>query len=184
MLFISVILVNIGYNSHIAHSLPDRTENNNNKTQFYGCEIYHFATHCDLSSNKLESYSVGKDSLKEQLKISSLVYPVTRLPTFVDSEKGKALQLQANRLESIEVTNTLAINPKHLSISFWAKTNPQYTIFAESEKYGNIVSHANHNQTSGWSFDMFTSETNSSVRFNVFNSAGKRFESHCSSFIL
>ena len=177
LLFISVFLVNIGYNSHIAHSLPDRTENNSNKIQFYGCEIYYFATHCDPSSNRLESYSVGNDSLKEQLKISSLIYPVTGLPTFVDSEKGKALQLQANRLESIEVTNTLAINPKHLSISFWVKANPHYTIFAESEKYGNIISHANHNQTSGWSSDIFTSETNSSVRFNVFNSAGKRFES-------
>jgi hypothetical protein len=106
-----------------------------------------------------------------------LIYQVTRLPTFVDSEKGKALQLQANRLESIEVTNTLAINPKNLSISFWAKSNPHYNVFAESEMYSNLISHENYNQTSGWSFDMFTSDTNSSVRFNVFNNAGKRFES-------
>ena len=119
LLFIFVLLLNITYNSHISYSLHDRTENNRNMIQFYGCEIYYFATHCYPSSNELENYGIGNDSLKEQLKISSLIYQVTRLPTFVDNEKGKALQLQANRLESIEVTNTLAINPKNLSISFW-----------------------------------------------------------------
>ena len=68
LLFISVFLVNVTYNSHISYSLRDRTEDNRNKIQFYSCEIYYFATHCDPSSNELESYGIGNDSLKEQLK--------------------------------------------------------------------------------------------------------------------
>src|SRR6476620_6198247 len=89
LLFISIFLVNISYNSHVSYSLHDRTENNRNKIRFFGCEIYYFATHCDPSSNELESYGIGNDSLKEQLKISYLIYQVTGLPTFVNSEKGK-----------------------------------------------------------------------------------------------
>jgi glucose/arabinose dehydrogenase len=175
-LFVFVFFVIMLYNSYIAHSQVGRIQSNssNIKTRFYACEIFDLITHCDPSSNRLESYAIGN--------ISSSIYAVTGVPSFVDGVQGKALQMHANRFESVEVTNTPTINSTHFSVSFWMKRIPLYTIFAASERYANIISHNNNIRTSGWLFDLSTNtddthRSRSSVKFNVFNDAGKFFES-------
>jgi glucose/arabinose dehydrogenase len=109
------------------------------KTLFYGCQDYGSLIHCDRSLNELQGYLLQG--------ISSKVYTPTAKPMFVDGKQAKALEMQANRLESIEFRNIKPFNTHNFSVSFWVKRLPT------SEPIGNIVSHFN-STNAGWNFQM------------------------------
>jgi glucose/arabinose dehydrogenase len=138
--------------------------------QLFGCQKYGGTMHCDLLMNKMEAFEVTGNS--------TLIYPLTTTDTlFVEGKLGQALEMRAEYRESIEIMNSAELNPKEFSISFWIKPT-------KIEPYGHIVSHSNKQQTSGWQFDAFSSNTGSgsqsssqvaTLRFGVFNTNGTLF---------
>jgi glucose/arabinose dehydrogenase len=130
-----------------------------NKThaKFFGCTDYGDTIHCDPLINELKSYIVP--GLWSKIYTSS----AGANPILVDGKYGKALEMRANRLESVEVNNTKSINPQSFSISFWIKKLPA------SNPTGTIVSHSNFTNTAGWAFQM---SSNGNVSFGVNNAEG------------
>ena len=92
------------------------------------------------------------------------MYQPTAEPVFVDGTQGEALELHANRLESIEIGNSDGLNSHHFSVSFWAKG------LNSSSPVGNIVSQFNSSNV-GWTFQMIAHDNSSqpSVHFVVTN---------------
>ena len=138
--------------------------------QLFGCQKYGGTMHCDLLMNKMDAFEVTGNS--------TLIYPLTTTSTlFVEGKLGRALEMRAEYRESIEIMNSPELDPKQFSISFWIKPT-------KIEPYGHIVSHSNKQQTSGWQFDAFSSNTGSAapsssqvatLRFGVFNTNGTLF---------
>src|SRR5215211_9002698 len=132
-------------------------------TQLFGCQKYGGAMHCDLLMNKMDAY--------EETGNSTLVHPLTTSDTlFVEGKLGRGLEMRAEYRESIEMMSSPELNPKQFSISFWIKST-------KIEPYGHIVSHSNRQQSSGWQFDVFSSNRGSggqsgsqvsTLRFGVF----------------
>jgi glucose/arabinose dehydrogenase len=130
---------------------------NNTHTKFYGCTDYGDTIHCDPLINELKSYVVR--GLWSKIYTSS----AAANPILVDGKYGKALEMRANRLESVEVNNTKSISPQSFSISFWIKKLPA------SNPTGTIISHSNFTNTAGWAFQM---SSNGNVSFGVDNADG------------
>jgi glucose/arabinose dehydrogenase len=139
-------------------------------TQLFGCQKYGGAMHCDLLMNKMDAY--------EETGNSTLVHPLTTSDTlFVEGKLGRGLEMRAEYRESIEIMSSPELNPKQFSISFWIKST-------KIEPYGHIVSHSNRQQSSGWQFDVFSSNSGSggqsgsqvsTLRFGIFNTNGTLF---------
>jgi glucose/arabinose dehydrogenase len=140
--------------------------------QLFGCQKYGGTMHCDLIMNKLDAYEVTSNS--------TLIHPLTTNNTlFVNGKLDRALEMRGEYRESIEIMNSPELNPNQFSISFWIKPT-------KIEPYGHIVSHSNRQQTSGWQFDVFSSNSGNSggvqsgsqisiLRFGVFNANGTLF---------
>jgi glucose/arabinose dehydrogenase len=138
--------------------------------QLFGCQKFGGAMHCDLLMNKMDAY--------EETGNSTLVHPLTTSDTlFVEGKLGRGLEMRAEYRESIEIMSSPELNPKQFSISFWIKST-------KTEPYGHIVSHSNRQQSSGWQFDVFSSNSGSgsqsgsqvsNLRFGVFNTNGTLF---------
>lgn len=128
-------------------------------TRTYGCQNYDGdMIHCDFLLNKLQSYEING--------ISSKVYTPNSQPKFVDGKYLKAIEMHANRLESIEVNNSKNMNSLKFSVSFWIKR------LANAEPNGIIISHSNYTQTAGWYFQMLS---NGNVSFAITNKIGEIF---------
>jgi glucose/arabinose dehydrogenase len=137
LVIFSSIVINYTYIDGYAKLLNN---GNKNKTLFYGCQDYGTLIHCDRLLNELQSYLIRG--------IASKVYSPTAKPMFVDGKQGEALDMQANRLESIEFRSIKHFNSPNFSVSFWVKRLPV------SEAIGNIVSHFNSTNNAGWNFQM------------------------------
>ena len=136
--------------------------NIDNKTLFYGCEMYTGQFHCDPLRNKFER--------KEIDSASTTIYPVTRVPSYSEGKDGKALKMHANHAETIHFSNTSDTMSKEFSISFWIKgilEDPK----TEFPTFGHILS------AGGWSFTDYnmTTLSNEDVRFTLVNDEGKPF---------
>jgi glucose/arabinose dehydrogenase len=129
--------------------------NNNHHIQYYLCTDYKPTIHCDPSLNELTSYAVRG--------LSSEIYIPSGNPAIVKGKFDNALKMQANRVESVEVNNSIKINPQNFSVTFWAKR------LAKSEPVGVIISHSNYTNTAGWYFQMLS---NGNISFAVTNSDG------------
>ena len=138
--------------------------------QLFGCQEFGGAMHCDLLMNKMDAYEVTGNS--------TLIHPLTTSDTlFVEGKLGRGLEMRGEYRESIEIMNSPELNPTQFSISFWIKST-------KIEPYGHIVSHSNRQQSSGWQFDVFSSNSDSggqtgsqvsTLRFGVFNTNGTLF---------
>jgi glucose/arabinose dehydrogenase/peptidoglycan/xylan/chitin deacetylase (PgdA/CDA1 family) len=142
-------------NGNLSHSGSRNNSFNNQHIQYYACTDYEDVTHCDPSLVELTSFLVRG--------ISSEVYVPSANLTFLEGKYGNALKLVADRRESIEIKNTMSINPQNFSVTFWAKRLPL------SEPRGIIVSHTNDTNTAGWNFYM---SGKGNVSFAVTNSDG------------
>jgi plastocyanin len=134
------------------------------ETRFYGCTSYDLtkSMHCDPLMNKLVGYTVTSNS--------SRILTNKGLPMFVSGNGQAGLQLDAQRLEAVELPISFKPDQSKFSVSVWIKQakNPQ--------QYGAIVSHANRKGTAGWSLDGHESP-NPSVTLSFFNDQGQSFMS-------
>jgi glucose/arabinose dehydrogenase len=167
LVLVSQAIVNTGALSY-ATSSPDNTasrtlvninpdnftKGNNDQTQYYSCSNYG-VMHCDPSVSEVRSFLVHG--------VSSEVYLPSANLKYVEGKHGKALEMVANRAETIEINNTGSINNQYFTAAFWAKRLP------ESEPLGIIISHANNTNTAGWYFRM---TGKGQVSFAVTNSNG------------
>jgi glucose/arabinose dehydrogenase len=162
LLLVCMSIIILNYNN-MSHAQTLKKRGNENKTQFYGCGKYGQTIHCDPLINKLESYEIRASP--------SRMYKITKEPIFVDGKEGKALEMHARQRESIVFANTENLNLTQFSISFWIKRTP------DVQAQGHILSYTNHDQTAGWSFEMYAMGNISDqfVSFNVFNRAGDIF---------
>jgi glucose/arabinose dehydrogenase len=162
---LTVILV-IGDN-YMSYAQLSQNIDKEHKVAFYGCEKSGNGTtfRCDPLNNKTESYEITG--------ISSKVYNITREPTFIDGTQGKALEMHANRLESIKYSNNPVANPAEFSISFWIKKPSQ----EDANTYGDVFSHSSAYAGQGWHFDMFkmANATGEAVSFNIYGNGGKLY---------
>jgi glucose/arabinose dehydrogenase/plastocyanin len=137
---------------------------NKNESMFYGCTKYDLSQsiHCDPLMNKVLSYDVQNNS--------SLVYTNSGEPIFAKGKSSLGLEIDAKRMEAVEIPNSFRLNPNKFSISFWIKD------FKNPRSYGAVISHTNQEQTAGWSLDGYASPMQF-VRLSVFNERGERFAS-------
>jgi glucose/arabinose dehydrogenase/plastocyanin len=136
------------------------------ETRFYGCTSYDLtkSMHCDPLMNKLVSYIVPSNS--------SRIFTNAGVPMLISGRGQTGLQLDAKRMEAVELPVSFKPDQSNFSISIWVKQakNPQ--------QYGVVVSHANRKATAGWSLDAHESATNqSAVALSVYNDKGETFAS-------
>jgi len=171
LLFVSVVftvILVIGDN-HSSYAQLSGNIDKEHKVGFYGCEKIDNATatvRCDPLSNKTESYEIRG--------ISSKVYNLTTQPRFIDSTHGKALEMDASRLESNKISNNPVLNPPEFSISFWIKKSS-----IGDNTYGHVFSHSDAYEGKGWHFDMFQNANASgeALSFNIYGNGGKLYSS-------
>jgi glucose/arabinose dehydrogenase len=169
LLFVSVVftvILVIGDN-HSSYAQLSENIDKEHKVGFYGCEKIDNATatvRCDPLSNKTESYEIRG--------ISSKVYNLTTQPRFIDSTHGKALEMDASRLESNKISNNPVLNPPEFSISFWIKKSS-----IGDNTYGHVFSHSDAYEGKGWHFDMFQNANASgeALSFNIYGNGGKLY---------
>jgi glucose/arabinose dehydrogenase len=139
--------------------------NSTTKNLVYGCEIFEKGTHCDALVKDLPSYRFSAESNKS--------VDVTGSPNIVQGRIGSALQMDASRIETVEIPDSPVLNNSNFSVSFWVKLNPP------SQPNGYIVSHVGNPTPAGWYFDMTSQGEGSSpyVRFNVVNNISQIFRS-------
>ena len=136
-------------------------------SQVFGCQRYASdVVHCDLMLNEMQGYEVGGNA--------TVVHPLSSGQSiFVEGRFANATEMRAEFRQSIEIMNTVELNPEAFTVAFWLKQ-------PRSEPYSHIVSHTNRAQNAGWFFDTFAGENaqgspTSSLRFGVPNSNGTIF---------
>ena len=162
-----MVLLVVGDNSTSYAETSENTYDKNHEVGFYGCEkSSNLKVRCNPLNNKTESYEIEGNSSK--------IYDITREPTFVDSIRGKALQMHASYLESVEFPNNPVFNPKEFSVSFWIKKVPE-----EENSYGHVLSHSNVHIKQGWHFDVskMINASSEAVSFVLYNNSGHLYTS-------
>ncbi len=162
--FLAFVILSV-YTYSNASKSGNKISESGNRTVFYGCTNYGDLNliHCDPVTNNLAGYIVPSHS--------SLIYTNRGQPVYDSGNGQTGLQLDAKRMEALELPISFRPDQRNFSISLWIKQakNPQ--------QYGVIVSHANSNGTAGWSLDGHSKSTQS-VTFSVFNKEGQEFMSH------
>jgi glucose/arabinose dehydrogenase len=155
LIFFSLLLVFLTLLDFNYTSINDYIQLTEQKA-FYACQDFGNLFRCDRSLNEIRGFLLHGISYK--------VYQPTAEPVFVDGIQGKAVELHANRLESIEIGNSGRLNSNHFSVSFWAKG------LNSSSPIGNIVSHSN-SSNAGWNIQMIAGDNSSQpfVHFVVTN---------------
>ena len=149
-ILIFVLLVGLSASQAYADTVPTDFKNS---SKIYGCTNYGDLVHCDPMLNTLKSYVMHGHS--------SIVYIPNGTVIFATGKYGKALELHASRLETVEVNNTKSINPEKFSVSFLIKRLAVST--------GTGLSHSNYTDTAGWYIRMFE---NGNVSFCVSRPSG------------
>jgi glucose/arabinose dehydrogenase/plastocyanin len=146
------------------NQVQTRENGNKNETKFYGCTKYELtkSMHCDPLMNSVVGYIVPSNS--------SRIFTNSGDPIFASGKSRLGLELDAKRMEAVELPISFRPDPNNFSISLWIKQakNPQ--------PYGVVVSHTNRNETAGWSLDAHASSTQF-VSFSIFNEKGQLFVS-------
>lgn len=134
------------------------------RNYMFGCTYYEPLYNCDPINDDFDSHAI----IGDYTKISS----ATREPFFVESKYGKALQINANALESITVKNVDAFHNDKFSVYLAVRTDNTENMF------GNLISYTNGNNgpRTGWEINSvsFTDDpSKKAIRFVVFNTDGK-----------
>ena len=134
------------------------------RNYMFGCTYYQPLYNCDPINDDFDSHAI----IGDYIKIGS----ATRDPFFVDSKYDKALQINANALESITVKNVDVFHNDKFSV--YLAVRPDNT----ENMFGNLISYTNGNYgpRAGWEIDSvsFTGEpSKKAIRFVVFNTDGK-----------
>ncbi|MGH9878538.1 MAG: LamG-like jellyroll fold domain-containing protein, partial [Nitrososphaerales archaeon] len=163
----SILLLLILVTAVIASALNtevDATNDiNGNRYQYlFACTQYVPMFHCDYALNEFES-SVFRAEFTNVLSPS-------REPKFVNTEGGKALEIRANALESINVKNSDVFRSEKFSLYVLFRPDNFENIF------GDIVSYTNGGDNAGWELYQLSNDDPSTrkVGFTVYNTDGER----------
>jgi glucose/arabinose dehydrogenase len=145
-----ILLLNIITSNNSSYAEISNIKKPTNTTILYGCEKAPRTIHCDPYPNSLKGYEV--------IGNSSIVYNVTRDPTYVEGKDSfKAIEMLDKNREFVEIQNNIELSPSSFSISFWIKKTE------DTSPYGYVLSHVNKKHTRGWLFDVSTHPTNSNT---------------------
>lgn len=128
-------------------------------THNYQCVPVTSGYHCDYSPNKQLAFNGRSDA-------TEIYTSVIKPTTFVVGAKGKALELHAPRMESLEILHSDLTTPSQFSVSFFVKPSE------DSEPFGVIISNLGSDKKSGWFIDMTSSENEHLLSFNLFTDKG------------
>jgi len=134
-----------------------------NKYQYvFTCTQYVPMFHCDYALNEFESSVFTAEFTK--------LLSATREPKFVDTEGGKALEIRANALESVNVKNSGVFKSEKFSLYVLFRPDNFENIF------GDIVSYTNGADNAGWELYLLSNEDPSTRKlgFTVYNTEGER----------
>ncbi len=128
-------------------------------THNYQCIPVSSGYHCDYVPDKQLAFN-GRSYATE-------IYTSAIKPTkFVEGVKGKALELQAPRMESLEIPYSDVTTPSRFSISFFVKPSE------DSEPFGVIISNLGSKKRSGWFIDMTSDKDKHLLTFNLLTDKG------------
>ena len=128
-------------------------------TRNYQCIPVSTGYHCDYAPDKLSAFNGRSDAAE--------IYTSEIKPTkFVEGAKGKALELQAPRMESLGIPFSDLTTPSRFSVSFFVKPSE------DSEPFGVIISNLGSNKRSGWFVDMTSDKDEHLLTFNLFTDKG------------
>lgn len=126
-------------------------------THNYQCVPISSGYHCDYAPDKLLAFNGRSDAAEVY---TSVIKPTT----FVEGAKGKALELQAPRMESLGVPYSDLTT--QFSVSFFVKPSD------DSEPFGAIISNLGSDKRSGWFIDMTSDKNEHLLSFNLYTDQG------------
>lgn len=160
-----ILLLNIITSNNSSYAEISNIKKPTNTTISYGCEKAPRTIHCDPYPNSLKGYEVVGNS--------SIVYNVTRDPTYVEGKDSfKAIEMLDKNREFVEIQNNIELSPSSFSISFLIKKTE------DTSPYGYVLSHVDKKHTRGWFFSLTTHPNNTNtepsqfLNFVIVNSEG------------